>query len=68
MSARTTRARGTLLLTATLTALLSPAVATPVFAIDKEHRQMEADLRMLQEQSQQHCRNSSVRSRMPSRP
>jgi tol-pal system protein YbgF len=53
MSARTTRARGALLLTATLAALLTPAVATPAFAIDKEHRQMEADLRMLQEQSQQ---------------
>jgi tol-pal system protein YbgF len=48
-----TRARGALLLTATLTALLAPAVATPALAIDKEHRQMEADLRMLQEQSQQ---------------
>ena len=53
MSARTTPARSALLLTATLAALLSPAVATPAFAIDKEHRQMEADLRMLQEQSQQ---------------
>src|SRR5579862_2485639 len=45
MSARITRALGALLLITT--------VATPAFAIDKEHRQMEADLRMLQEQSQQ---------------
>jgi tol-pal system protein YbgF len=48
-----TRARGAILLTATVATLLTVTAATPAFAIDKEHRQMEADLRMLQEQSQQ---------------
>jgi tol-pal system protein YbgF len=33
--------------------VLATLIATPAFAIDKEHRQLAADLRMLQEQSQQ---------------
>lgn len=38
----------------TLLALaLTAAVATPAAAVDKEHRQLAADIRMLQEQSQQ---------------
>src|SRR5262245_17905866 len=33
--------------------LFATFISTPAFAVDKEHRQLAADLRMLQEQSQQ---------------
>jgi TolA-binding protein len=45
MAPRIPRALGALLLAAT--------VATPAFAVDKEHRQIAADVRVLQEQNQQ---------------